>query len=145
MALDKSVIGRETEPELNEVEKGAIRKFADAIGDGNPLFSDEEAAAKGPMGAIVAPPTFATTLRAGGNIREGLDFDWKKLLHGEQHYEYHKPMKPGDKVYVKNRIADIYEKDGRSGTMDFLVIESIGTDEAGEKYFTAKSVLVIRR
>ena len=35
--LDKSLIGRVSEPVLHEVEKGAIRRFAEALGDGDPF------------------------------------------------------------------------------------------------------------
>ena len=42
--LDKTLIGRESEPTSIEVEKGAIRRFAEALGDANPLALDEAAA-----------------------------------------------------------------------------------------------------
>jgi len=40
--LDKNAIGRSSPPTLNEVEKGAIRRFAEALGDFNPMYYDEE-------------------------------------------------------------------------------------------------------
>ena len=58
----KAAIGVESAPALNEVEKGAIRKFAQAVGDPNPLWQDEEYAKKGPYGRIVAPPTFLVSM-----------------------------------------------------------------------------------
>ena len=37
----RDVIGVESEAITYDVEKGAIRKFAEAIGDDNPLYVDE--------------------------------------------------------------------------------------------------------
>ena len=39
--LDKNAIGRASPPFLNEVEKGAIRRFAESLGDYNPIYYDE--------------------------------------------------------------------------------------------------------
>lgn len=145
--LDKSKIGFTSEPVKNDVEKGAIRKFADAIGDTNPLYRDEEAAKKGPLGAIATPPTFLQTLiqDANAQARKGLDYDPKKLLHGEQHYRYLKPVLAGDVITCQSKIMDIYEKEGKSGGMDFFVVQTTGTNQRGETAFVARAVLVVRR
>ena len=54
----KASIGTRSEPVTWEVEKGEIVRFASAIGDPNPLYSDEAAARRGRYGGIIAPPTF---------------------------------------------------------------------------------------
>ena len=54
----KASIGIRSEPVTWEVEKGEIVRFASAIGDPNPLYSDEAAARRGRYGGIIAPPTF---------------------------------------------------------------------------------------
>lgn len=142
--LDKSKIGYQSPPFIMEVEKGAIRKFADAIGDPNPLYRDEE---KSHFGAIPAPPTFIQTLiqEANASVRKALDYDPKKLLHGEQSYVYYRPVLAGDVISCVAKIADIYEKEGKSGAMDFFVVETTGTNQHGEIAFVARSVLVVRR
>jgi 5-methyltetrahydrofolate--homocysteine methyltransferase len=40
--LDRAAVGRTTPPTLNEVERGAIRRFAEALGDYNPIYFDAE-------------------------------------------------------------------------------------------------------
>ncbi|MBA3474210.1 MAG: MaoC family dehydratase N-terminal domain-containing protein, partial [Rubrobacter sp.] len=45
-------IGYRSEPVTNVVEKGAVKKFAEAIGDPNPLYVDEEAAKASRYGAL---------------------------------------------------------------------------------------------
>jgi acyl dehydratase len=42
--LDRSLVGRESEPVVVEVERGMIRRFAEALGDANPIYVDEAAA-----------------------------------------------------------------------------------------------------
>ncbi|MDA1349146.1 MAG: MaoC family dehydratase N-terminal domain-containing protein, partial [Chloroflexi bacterium] len=54
----RAAIGSESEPVTWEVEKGEIIRFAQAIGDPNPVYSDEAAARKSRHGGIIAPPTF---------------------------------------------------------------------------------------
>ena len=61
----QQAIGREGSPVIMEVEKGAIIKFAEAIGDDNPLFNDEAAARQTRHGGLIAPPTFLRSLRVG--------------------------------------------------------------------------------
>src|SRR5271166_3798802 len=57
-------IGLQSEAHVVEVERGAIRRFAEAIGDPNPLFHDEVAARRSRFGGIIAPPTFCRSLGA---------------------------------------------------------------------------------
>ncbi|MDY6855563.1 MAG: MaoC family dehydratase N-terminal domain-containing protein [Thermodesulfobacteriota bacterium] len=52
------LIGKSGEPMILAVERGAIRKFADAVGDRNPLIWDDEYARNSRYGSIVAPPGF---------------------------------------------------------------------------------------
>ena len=58
----KKLIGTESQPLTFEIERGAIRRFAEAIGDPNPLFNDEQAARRTRFGGMIAPPTFMRSL-----------------------------------------------------------------------------------
>ena len=51
--LDKTLIGRESETTVIEVERGAIRRLADAIGDANPVHTDEPAARSAGFSSLV--------------------------------------------------------------------------------------------
>jgi len=62
--FDRGVIGVESAPIRYDVEKGAIRKFVEAIGDEDPIYRDEQAAQAAGFKTIVAPPTFLCTFRA---------------------------------------------------------------------------------
>ncbi len=143
--LDKSLIGRESEPIVHDVEKGAIRRFVEALGDPNPIYVDEEAARAAGHPALVAPPTFPAVLTGNERFRHSLDLGTRSLLHGEQQFEYGRPIVAGDRISVKTRVADVQERAGASGPMDILVLEDEGRDAQGALVFKARSVLVLRR
>ncbi len=143
--LDKSLIGRESEPVLHEVEKGAIRRFADAIGDPNPLSLDEAAARAAGHAGLVASPTFAATLGWGERFRHSLDLPTRSVLHGDQSFELARPIVAGDRITVRSRVADVQERSGASGPLDLIVIEDEGRDPAGELVFRARATFVLRR
>lgn len=145
--LDKSAIGRTTKTCSMEVEKGHIRRFAQAIGDDNPLYHDEEHAKKSRYGGIITPPTFPTTFgfESDERVFEGLDIDYARLLHGEQEYEYFGPIMAGDIISFSAQITDMTEKEGKSGAMDIITTEMTGHNQNGEKVFVGRSTVVIRR
>ena len=147
--IDNSLIGKEY-PEFSfEIEKGKIREFARAIGDKNPLYSDIDAAKEEGFESLALPPTLPTVFAAmseGMQVIIGdLNIDLTKMLHGGQQYEYIKPIKPGDTVTGKAKIADIFEKKGKSGIMDFVVIKTAYTNQDGEKVLIDTSTLIQRR
>ena len=143
--LDKSLIGRESEPVVHEVEKGAIRRFVEAIGDPNPIYVDEDAARTAGFPGVVAPPTFPAALAANERFRHSLDLGTRALLHSEQQFEYERLVVAGDRLVVKSRVADVQERMGASGPMDILVLEDEARDGQGVLVFRAREVLVLRR
>ena len=143
--LDKTLIGRESEPAVVEVEKGAIRRFAEALGDPSPLALDEAAARAAGHASLVAPPTFAVTLGFPERFRHSLDLGTRSMLHGEQAFEYARPIVAGDRLTVKSRVADVQERAGASGPMDILVVEDEGRDEAGALVFRSRATFIVRR
>ena len=76
---------------------------------------------------------------------EGLDINYARLLHGEQEYEYFKPIMAGDIISFETEITDVTEKEGKSGLMDIITTEMTGHNQNGEKVFVGRSTVVIRR
>lgn len=142
--LDKNAIGRASPPTLNEVEKGAIRRFAEALGDYNPMYYDEEYARAAGYPAIVAPPTFPASFHSAADLRELLGVGIKSLLLAEQLFDYDRPIFAGDRIYVSTRVAEVLERSGPAGKMDVAVIEDEGRDEEGTLVFKARRTLVVR-
>jgi len=126
------LIGASSDPVVFEVEKGAIVKLAQAIGDRHPDYRD----------GVAAPPTFPTSFRMA--IPGLADVDPARFLHGEQEYEYARPIRAGDRITCVARIANVTEKDTRVGRATFVVAEIDGRDEAGEPVFTGRATLLVR-
>ena len=144
--VDKSAIGKATATHTMQVEKGHIRRFAQAIGDDNPLYYDEEYAKRSRYGGIIAPPTFPTVFGfEGERVLQGLEINFARLLHGEQEYEYFKPIMAGDTISFSTKIIGVDQKEGKSGIMDIVKTEMTGYNQKDEKVFAARSVVVIRR
>lgn len=130
----RNAIGMEFGPYVYEVEKGAIRKFAEAIGDPNPLWQDEEYASKSRYGGIIASPTFLFSLRFDEvtlRITE-LECPLKNELNGGSEIEYFQPVRPGDVITVKAKLTNITERQGRSGKLLFFPIDLTYENQKGE-------------
>lgn len=124
-----------------EVEKGAILKFARAIGDDNPLWNDEPAARKSPYGGLIAPPTF---LRSVGTVRPQLPFDlpFNRLLDGGSDWEYFEPVRAGDRIRSVARITALTERSGRLGVMLFMTTLTTYTNQFDQVVATQTSTLI---
>ena len=144
MPGDKSLIGATGQPVTMHVERGKIREFARAIKDDDPLYFDEEHARR-EAGGIMPPLTFLQTMAHwdAGRGRPKVPMDLKRVLHGEQEYEFLKPIHAGDVLTAVSRIADIYERQGkRGGTMTFVVTETEYRNAVGEPVARARQVVI---
>jgi acyl dehydratase len=137
----KEWIGKQSNPIKNTIEAGAVKKFALAIGDDNPLYTDAQAANESRYGGLIAPPTYPFTLDYGKI--EGLPLPSKGLIHGEQIFSYDRPLQIGEDIFCFTMLADVYDKEGSNGTMTFVVTDRVGEDVRGERVFTARSITVI--
>ena len=128
--MRRQAIGLEGAPTFTEVEKGAIIKFAEAIGDDNPVFNDEAAARESRYGGLVAPPTF---LRSMQSSRPELPFDlpFDRRLDGGSEWEYFHPIRAGDTIKSVARIEDISERPGRLGLMIIMTTVVTYTNQFG--------------
>ena len=134
MPLDSSLIGASSEPKTFEVTREAVQRFMEAA-------EDPELQSDNPI--EYAPPTFPTTFR----IRvPGLELDGSKmqLLHGEQEYNYTRRLRIGEQVTCIAHIADVRQREGRTGLMTFVVSELTATDSQQQPVFTARSTTIIR-
>ncbi len=130
---------------VHEVEKGQIRRFADALGDPNPIYQDEAAARAAGYAGLVSPPTFAVSLTANERFRHSLDLGTRSILQGDQQIELMRPIVAGDRLTVVTRVADVQERAGASGPSDVLVLEDEGKDEKSELVFRTRATLILRR
>ena len=150
MAIDRKHIGEVSEPRVIEVEKGQLRFFAKATNETNPIYFDEEAAKAAGHPTLPAPPTFVFSLALGapakrGNVLDaenGMGVDMRRVLHGEQRFEYHRPIYAGDKVTLITTTSEIYDKKG--GALEFIAQDTTATNDVGELLVSMRVVTVVR-
>lgn len=139
--LYERFVGQRSEAVKNLVERGAVRRFAEAIADTSPLYMDEDAAENSRYGRLLAPPTFPRTFYYGGI--EGLELPSAGLIHGEFQIEYERPLLVGDELLCHVELKGSYDKPSRRGLLGFLVFERTGESVKGEKIFTTSDVVVV--
>ena len=138
---DRSWIGSKTEVVEFEVEKGAIRAFANALGTGNRLYLDETYAKELGYVSVVAPPTFPATFRLP---KPGINVEMSRTLHGEQEFIYERPIVAGDVLRCQNQLVDIFEREGKQETITFFIFETRGEDREGNLVFTTRMTVIYR-
>jgi acyl dehydratase len=145
MALNRDFVGR-TYPSAApyEVSRVKIREFAAAIGDNNPLYRDRDAARAAGYLDVIAPPTFPIvfSLQAGGEalVDPDLGLNFAMVVHGEQRFEYVRPICAGDELVTTATITDIRS----AGRNELLTIRSDVTTVEGEPVCTTYNTVVER-
>ena len=125
-----------------EIEKNEIRRFAEAIGEDNPIHFDEAAAKDAGYGSLAGTPTFASSLQHFELFFDALQLNQHNLMHAEEEYEYFRPIVAGDTMSVTHSLANAYEKPAPNGSLLFVVIETRGTDEKKRLIFKGRRVMV---
>ncbi len=150
------LVGKTGDGIVMEVEKGAIKRYADAIGDYNPLYWDEEYARESGFDAIVAPPGFFgwpvswdgpmpilvplmaemmdTIIKAG----------YGSILDGGIDYEFLRPVRAGDVLTAISRIASITEREGKSGKILFSIVETTYVNQDNELVAKTRQTVINR-
>ncbi|MEW5741811.1 MAG: MaoC family dehydratase N-terminal domain-containing protein [Myxococcota bacterium] len=142
--LDRNAVGRTTPPTLHEVEKGAIRRFAEALGDVNPLYFDHEYARASGFSTITVPPAFPVTFTAGLELKELLGVPTRNLLLAEQTIDYERPIVAGDSLLVTTRVTEITERPSPAGKVEVAVVEDEGRDQEGKLVYRSRRTFVVR-
>lgn len=130
-------IGVESSPMTMEVERGHIARFAEAIGDDNPAYTQGTPE----TGGVIAPPTF---LRAMRGARPELPFavPFTRLLDGGSDWEYFAPVRPGDTITAVARVEDIRERTGSIGQMLIATVKITYRNQSGAVVATQTSTSI---
>lgn len=145
MVLDARHVGKQYPPsQPYQIGREKIREFATAIGEGGPLHHDPQAAMAAGHPDVVAPITFPFALTmaamATAMFDPELQLDYARVVHGEQQFDYVRPLYAGDEVTVVATITAI----DSSGRHEFLTLQAEVLDAAGELVVTSSSVIVSR-
>jgi acyl dehydratase len=151
-------IGKETPPWTIDVTRRDITRFAVATDDVNPLYLDDEYAQRSRYGGLIAPPLFymapiTDPMPEAGLRADGLPYEGKfpipptplsRVMDGGTEIEFHAPMRLGDTLTGRCKILDIYQKEGRSGPLIFVVRETRYTNQHGEIVVIEKAATILR-
>jgi acyl dehydratase len=144
--IDRKFIGKTLPPAVLEIEKGRLRFFAKAIGDTDPIYTDEGAAKAAGYPSLPVPPTFIFAAELDANTLmpalTEMGVNLSRILHGEQQFTYLAPICAGDTISVESKFTDIYDK--KNGALEFLVKESVVTNQHGTRVAEMRSVVVVR-
>jgi len=145
MAINRDYVGRTYGPtEPYEVSRVKIAEFATAIGDASPLYRDRAAALAAGHKDVPAPPTFAIVVTMASSAMAftdpGLGVSYMMVVHGEQRFEYSRPIYAGDVVTCTSTIADIRD----AGRNTLMTTQTEVRTVEGEHVCTAHSTIVER-
>ncbi len=137
--FDRSIIGREFDHAVfPPVTAAQIRRYAVAAGETNPRYTTANDA------ELVAPPTFVVALRGRRFMPTNLPNLGRRGMDAGKDIEFGAPIRPGDVLTASSSIHDIYEKTGRSGSMVFVVLRAVVTNQRGESVATIDQKMMIR-
>jgi acyl dehydratase len=142
--IDKGLIGSSAAPFAVEVEKGAIRRFAEAIGETAEIYFNEAVARSLGYLGIVAPPTFPTTFRPPAKPAWIVGLDEGRFLAGEQGFRYRRPILAGDRLHCELRLTDVQDKRSSNGNMELIIQDLIVTSPSGDMVCVNRRVVIYR-
>jgi acyl dehydratase len=132
-ALPPYLVGREK-----------VREFAAATFATDPAHTSVDAALARGYGDLVAPPTFPVVIQQAAldmlvsDPDAGIDFS--RVVHGDQRFDYTRPVVAGDELVATLRVAKVNALGGHH----MVTAEVSMVDAIGSHVVTATSTLVIR-
>jgi acyl dehydratase len=131
----RRAIGSLINVNITVIEKGLIKDLVTAVGDSNPLWTDDEYARTCGWGASVVPPSLFLTVRLDGSSPTScipFELPLKRPLDGGGEWEFYKPVRVGDVVVTTRKLVDVYERQSKMGTLLFVTFESTYMNQKGE-------------
>ena len=117
------------------VTKRDITRFAQAIGERYPIYFDENSTKSTMHGVILAPPVFCQIFtfedvppdqlpKDGSPIEIDVPIPAQRTVGGASSYEIFQRVKVGDQITVKSMLTDVFTKQGKSGKLYFVIVET---------------------
>jgi hypothetical protein len=164
-----ALIGREAPPieGTHPVEASEVRRFHHATTDAAPRYWDPSSPGARRCGGVVAPPGFPVHVQRrapadedpldqndlgglggyGRALRPGLpplDVPLERLLNGGYAYEIFRYARIGERILCRSRYRDIYQREGSTGPMVFVVIEDDYATADGEPLLRVTNTMILR-
>ena len=126
-----------------DVTQRDIRRFAQAIGETDPLHFDENYARGTRYGGIVAPPLFCQMFTFedvppdrlpgdGSPVELDVPVPARRTVGGASSYEIFQRVRAGDRITARATLKDVSTKEGRSGKLYFIVVDTEFSNQKNE-------------
>ena len=143
MAIKTDVLGMVYDhPDYFIIGREKLREYAAAIKSDDPAHFDEAAAAELGHQALVAPPTFISTLalimQRDFFRKVDTGFETMQIVQVDQKFLYHKPLKVGDRLTGTMYIQSVDERFGA----DIVVTRNVCTNGDGEMVLEAYTTMM---
>ncbi|MBI3991732.1 MAG: MaoC family dehydratase N-terminal domain-containing protein [Candidatus Lambdaproteobacteria bacterium] len=143
----RSAIGRSLPPLKVEVHRSDIRKYAVATGQRLRKYTDGDEAPPLLLFGLFRPVVPRERMRPDG-IQEDTALipvlPLKRIMAGGVETEYHRPIRAGDVLVATQRLVELYEKEGSSGPLIFIVTENRVETEAGDLVAVERTTRIAR-
>lgn len=141
--FDESVVGVEEVVGSFTVTREQIAAYCQAVGETNPLYTNEEAARSGPYGGIIAPPGLVHSVSLGRGLDPKIKFG-SAAFHAGEKIEVLAPMFPGDEITARTQVKEVFAKTGRTGAMVFEVRRTVYSNQRDEPVVATETSFVRR-
>jgi acyl dehydratase len=120
------------------------QRYAQAVGDLNPVYFDEDAARAAGYRTLICPPTFVEhalvvgrsldELRVDGLFQadDGPDLGLRRVMFAGQEWEWLAPVHVGDTITAEQRLAAVEPKSGSKGPFVLVTWEWTYTNQDGD-------------
>jgi hydroxyacyl-ACP dehydratase HTD2-like protein with hotdog domain len=130
------------------VEPGLLHVFARSVGDDDPAYRAQLFVLRGE--AVTAPLTYTRAVAEhfddAGELRRGPDGTplppggSDDRFHAEQHFEYLRPLRAGERLTATTRPGAITRKQGRAGLLEFTETHTDFLDDDGNVVVRSRKV-----
>jgi acyl dehydratase len=144
----RKLIGVTLDTTVFKVEEGAIQRYAQAIGDPNPLFNDPDFASKTEYGRLLAPPGFTGWPVKAGRLSQTLLESLAKagapsrILDGGVEFEFVEPIGAGDVLTATTKVANMTERETGLGKTLFITRESTVVNQKGSVVLRSRATRI---
>lgn len=153
-------VGVEHHEELGEISALLIRRYAAAVGETNPLYSDVEYARSRGYADVVAPPNFVAAvinwspgapynrLREDGTETDthlpGVPAQGVRVMGGGEEMTFHRAVVAGMTLTRTTVLLDISERDSSQGPMLILRYRDAYRDRDGATLLESLRTVLLR-
>lgn len=130
-----------------EVEAGKVREFVRSTGATDLAHTEKTVAQSRGLSERLATLTHSVVvghLRDQQSFLDKLGLDIRRVVVGEVHWRYQRPLIVGDQLRATRRVISDTVKQGASGSLRLVTLETELIDQQGEPAAYVREVLVER-